>query len=73
MKLDDIETLMTIIPSNEEDKLLREFKGEESELAKPERYLIKVKILNFSLLKSLDTKKELNSFISLLNCQELCL
>ncbi len=42
MKLDDIETLMTIIPSNEEDKLLREFKGEESELAKPERYLIKV-------------------------------
>jgi hypothetical protein len=33
---------MSITPSNEEDKILREFNGQEKDLCKPERYLITV-------------------------------
>ena len=33
---------MNILPTNEEEKILKEYKGDIDELAKPERYLYKV-------------------------------
>lgn len=53
----EIDSLLGIIPTKEEEKLLLEYKGSITELAKPERYLFKVKeknILNFIIIISIN-------------------
>jgi hypothetical protein len=41
--IDEIETLMALVPSTEEEQQLKDYKGEIDNLPRPEKYCIKVK------------------------------
>jgi hypothetical protein len=42
LSISEIDMITNLMPTPEEEKLLKEFKGDFNELAKPEKYLIRV-------------------------------
>ena len=43
LQINEIDMITNLMPTSEEEKLLKSYKGDLNELAKPERYLIRVR------------------------------